>query len=54
MTYSELKDDQYGIEVEATELGIMCAVTMIKCKIKPQYLLPIEIHVCGNNAYLIF
>jgi hypothetical protein len=54
MTYSELKDDVYGIEVEATELGIKLGVTLLKCKIKPQYLLPIEIHICGNNAYITF
>jgi hypothetical protein len=54
MTYSELKNDFYGIEVDATELGITYGVTMLKCRIKPQYLLPIEIHICGNNAYLIF
>lgn len=54
MTYSELKNDFYGIEVEATQLGIMLGVTMLKCKVKPQYLPPIEIHICGNNAYLTF
>lgn len=54
MTYSELKNDYYGIEVDANELCIKLGVTMLKCRVKPQYLLPIEIHVCGNKAYLIF
>lgn len=54
MTYSELKNDFYGIEVEATKLNIKQGILMLQCKIKPQYLLPIEIHICGNNAYLTF
>lgn len=54
MTYSELKNDCYGIEVDANELCIKLAVTMLKCRIKPQYQLPIEIHICGKNAYLTF
>lgn len=54
MTYKELKEDFYGVEVEANKLGISLGITMLKCKIKPQYLLPIEIHICGNNAYLTF
>lgn len=54
MTYNELKNDYYGIEVEANELQILYGVTMLKCRVKPQYLIPIEIHVCGNKAYLLF
>lgn len=54
MTYRELKEDFYGVEVDADELGITLGITMLKCKIKPKYLLPIEIHICGNKAYLTF
>lgn len=50
MTYSEVKNDFYGIEVAATNLGITVGVAMLKC----QYLLPIELHICGNKAYLTF
>ncbi len=54
MTYNELKKEFFGLEVDADKLGITLVITMLKCKIKPKYLRPIEIHICGNKAYLTF
>ena len=54
MTYKELKEEFYGVEVEAHKLDITLSIKMLKCKIKPQYLIPIEIHICGNKAFLTF
>lgn len=51
MTYKQQKAN-YGMEVDATTIEISIALTFLLNMIKPQYHKNLEIHICGNKAYI--
>lgn len=52
MTYREVKQNFYGVKLKSNVGDITIGLLMLMTMVKPEYRSNLELHICGNEAYI--
>ena len=52
MTYREVKRNFYGVKIRSNVGDITIGMLTLMTMVKPEYLSNLQLHICGDEAYI--